>query len=186
VKLMLKDVRLAFPDIFEAKAFQGEGAPSFGATCLIDPGTQAGTIRAVNAAIEQVAKEKWGAKADAILKTLRATNKVCLYDGDAKAEYEGFEGMMYVAARSKTRPTVIDRDRSPVTAADGKIYSGCYANVQVEFWAQDNGFGKRVNAQLKGVQFSRDGDAFSGGGTPAAPDEFDDLSEGADADMELV
>ncbi|EAA6845047.1 DUF2815 domain-containing protein, partial [Salmonella enterica subsp. enterica] len=42
-------------------------------------------------------------------------------------------------------------------------------------------FGKRVNASLSGVQFLRDGDAFTGG-QPASADEFDDISEGADAD----
>jgi hypothetical protein len=31
-----------------------------------------------------------------------------------------------------------------------------------------------------GVQFFKDGDAFSGGGV-ASPDDFDDISEGADA-----
>ena len=51
----------------------------------------------------------------------------------------------------------------------------------IDIWAQDNNFGKRVNASLGGVQFLRDGDAFAGGGV-AAPDDFDDISEGADAD----
>lgn len=39
----------------------------------------------------------------------------------------------------------------------------------VEFWAQDNNYGKRVNATLLGVQFVRDGAAFAGGTTGAAP-----------------
>jgi hypothetical protein len=34
---------------------------------------------------------------------------------------------------------------------------------------------------LSGVQFNRDGDAFTGGGA-ASEDDFDDLGEGADAD----
>jgi hypothetical protein len=75
---------------------------------------------------------------------------------------------------SKGRPLVIDRNRDPLTAADGKPYSGCYVNVSIDVWAQDNKYGKRINAQLKGIQFVRDGDAF-GGGAPASPDEFEDL-----------
>jgi hypothetical protein len=74
------------------------------------------------------------------------------------------------------RPTVINRDRTPLTAADGVIYSGCHGNVQVEVWAQDNSYGKRINAQLLGVQFTRDGDSFGGGTQPAKPDDFADLS----------
>ncbi|EOA7521129.1 ssDNA-binding protein, partial [Escherichia coli] len=41
--------------------------------------------------------------------------------------------------------------------------------------------GKRINASLGGVQFLRDGDAFAGGGVASA-DDFDDISEGADAE----
>ncbi len=59
-------------------------------------------------------------------------------------------------------------------AADGKPYSGCYVNGIVDIWAQDNGFGRRLNATLKGVQFVKDGDAFSGG-TAVSADAFDDL-----------
>ena len=66
--------------------------------------------------------------------------------------------------------------------ADGLPYSGCYVNASIELWAQDNNYGKRINASLRGVQFYRDGDAVAGGGGPASEDEFDDLAEGADAD----
>ena len=46
----------------------------------------------------------------------------------------------------------------------------------VDFWAQDNQFGKRVNATLTGVQFVRDGDSF-GGARVAAADDFDVLDD---------
>ncbi len=82
---------------------------------------------------------------------------------------------------TKPRPTVIDRDRTALIQADGRPYAGCYVNAVVDIWAQDNNFGKRINASLSGVQFLRDGDAFAGGGV-AAPDDFDDISEGADAE----
>ena len=71
-------------------------------------------------------------------------------------------------------------DRSPLTEADGVIYAGCYVNASIEFWAQDNNFGKRINAQLRGVQFNGDGDAFSAG-RPADADEFEEVSSGTDA-----
>jgi hypothetical protein len=77
---------------------------------------------------------------------------------------------------------VIDRDKSPLTAEDGKPYSGCYVNCSLELWAQDNSYGKRINAQLGGVQFFKDGDAFSGGGSAADADDFDEITEGADAE----
>ena len=61
------------------------------------------------------------------------------------------------------------------------IYSGCYVDCSVEIWAQDNQYGQRVNAQLRGVMFVRDGDAFGAGGSASA-DEFTPATEGADAD----
>ena len=85
-------------------------------------------------------------------------------------------------AYNTVRPTVVDRDRSPLTAQDGKPYSGSYVNVIIDVWAQDNSYGKRINAQLQGVQFVRDGEAFSGGGTSADASDFDEIADGADAD----
>lgn len=179
MKLALKNVRLAFPELFEAKTVNGEGKPAFSATFLIDPADA--QVKAINDAIEKVAHEKWGAKADAILKAMRAQDKVCLHDGDLKSTYDGFAGMLYISSRNATRPLVIDRDKAPLVEADGKPYAGCYVNASIELWAQDNNYGKRVNASLRGVQFLRDGDAFAGG-SAASEDEFDDLAEGADAD----
>lgn len=179
MKLKLNNVRLAFPVLFEAKTVNGEGKPAFSASFLIDPADP--QVKVLNAAIEQVANEKWGAKAAAILKQMRATDKVALHDGDLKSNYDGFPGNLYVSARSTTRPLVINNDKSPLTEQDGKPYAGCYVNASIELWAQDNNYGKRVNASLRGVQFLRDGDAFAGGGA-ASEDEFDDISAGATAD----
>ena len=179
MKIKLSNVRLAFPALFEAKTVNGEGKPAFSASFLIAP-TDA-QVKSINAAIDQVAKDKWGAKAEAVLKQMRGTDKVCLHDGDLKEQYEGFAGNLYISSRSPTRPLVINGDKSPLTEADGKPYAGCYVNASIELWAQDNNYGKRVNASLRGVQFVKDGDAFAGGGA-ASEDEFDDIAEGASAD----
>jgi len=173
MKIKLENVRLTFPVLFEAKTVNGEGKPAFSASFLIDPKDP--QIKTINQAIAQVAKEKWSAKADAILKLMQAQDKLCLHDGDLKETYDGFSGNLYISARATSRPLVIDADKTPLAEADGKPYAGCYVNASVELWAQDNNYGKRINASLRGVQFLRDGDAFAGGGA-ASPDEFDDLS----------
>lgn len=179
MKLKLTNVRLAFPALFEAKTVNGEGEPAFSAVFLIDPADS--QVKAINAAIDAVAAEKFGVKAAAILKAMRTADKTCLHNGDSKADYAGFPGSLFISARSKTRPLVLNADKTPLTAADGKPYAGCYVNASVDLWAQDNNYGKRVNAQLRGVQFLKDGDAFAGGGA-ASEDEFDDVAEGATAD----
>jgi hypothetical protein len=76
---------------------------------------------------------------------------------------------------------VLDGLKNPLVAADGKPYAGCYVNTTVEFWAQDNSYGKGIRCTLLGVQFLRDGDAFSAGSV-ATPDDFEALAEGAGAD----
>lgn len=179
MKIKLENVRLAFPVLFEAKTINGEGEPAFSAAFLFDPAHPA--AKALRDAEEAMGKEKWGAKWPTVKKEIQAKDRGALHDGDTKGDYAGYAGNLFVNARNKTRPTVIDRDKSPLVAADGKPYAGCYVNASVELWAQDNQYGKRINASLRGVQFLKDGDAFAGGGA-ASDDEFDDLgvSEGTD------
>lgn len=185
MRLMLRDVRLAFPSIWKMTPPRGGGEAAFSASFLMPPTHK--QVAEIKKACMAIAKEKWGTKGDAIYKALDAADKLCLHKGDAKAEYEGFEGNLYISSRSKTRPTVFDGQRQELTEADGKPYRGCYVNASIELWAQDNDFGKRINAQLRGVQFLRDGDAFGGGSTPANADEFDEIGapdEGSeDADL---
>ena len=174
MRILLKDVRLAFPNLWKATAPKGGGEAAFSASLLM-PKTHKQVVE-LKAAFKSLAKDKWASKADAILKAMEAGDKLCLHDGDGKADYEGFEGNVYVSARSKIRPSVFDGQRQELQEADGKPYSGCYVNASIELWAQDNDYGKRINAQLRGVQFLRDGDAFAGGGQAADKDEFDEIS----------
>lgn len=173
MKIKLNNVRLSFPQLFEAKTVNGEGKPAFSAAFTLSPKDP--QIKVINAAIDAVAAEKWGAKAEAVLKTIRAADKACLHSGDLKSNYDGFEGMMYVSARNSLRPLVLDSNRTLLDADSGRPYAGCYVNVSLELWAQDNNYGKRVNATLAGVQFYRDGESFAGGGI-AGIEEFDDLT----------
>ncbi len=180
-RLMLTDVRLAFPALFEAVTVGDEGKPRYSAVLLLPPDhPQLGKIKSI---MRAVADEKWKSKSAEVYKGLEKADKLALHDGDTKAQYNGFPGNFFVNAASQEGPppTVIDGQRRPLTVKDGKPYAGCYVNCSVEFWAQDNSFGKRVNAQLRGIQFLRDGDAFSAG-RPADADEFETVSEGADAD----
>lgn len=178
MKVKLFNVRLAFPALFESKAVNGEGDPRFSAAFIFPPNHPA--VAEIERAIEAVARDKWGAKADSVLKTLRSTLKICLHDGDEKAEYEGYPGNKFVSASNKARPRIVDRDNTILVQADGRPYAGCYVNAVIDIWAQDNKFGKRINASLGGVQFYQDGDAFAGGGT-ASEDDFGNLEDGADA-----
>lgn len=181
MKVKLINVRLAFPSLFAASAPKGGGKPAFSCSFIMPPDHAA--VKLLNDAFVLVAKEKWGPKADAILKSLKAADKVALHNGDTKADYEGYAGNLFVSTRSNVRPSVFNRDKSPLSEADGVIYSGCFVDGNIELWAQDNEFGKRINAQVRGVQFRRDGDAFAGGGKAADADEFDEISAEDEQDL---
>ena len=183
MKIQLKNVRLAFPTLFHPKTVNGEGEPAYSAAFLIDPKDP--QVKSINAAIDKVAQEKWGVKAEAAIKQMRAQDRTALHDGDLKGDLDGYAGMLYISARNKIRPLVIDADKTPLVESDGKPYGGCYVNASVELWAMDNQYGKRVNASLRGVQFLRDGDAFAGGGA-ASDDEFDDVSSEFESAEDLV
>lgn len=173
----LQNVRISFPALFTPKAINAGDEPRYSAAFPIKPGSA--EAKAILAAINSVATTKWGAKASAILQDLKSRGRVAFKEQELSKDgeaYAGFEGMHTLNASNKVRPVVLDRDRTPLTEADGRPYAGCYVVAIVEFWAQDNSFGKRINATLKGVQFYADGEAFSGG-APASPDDFDDLSD---------
>ncbi|SAL47141.1 hypothetical protein AWB74_02108 [Caballeronia arvi] len=183
--VQLQSARLSFPDLFEAKQFEGAGPFSYRAAFLIEENAPVmvksadGSWKKTTMAkvIASIAEEKWKTKAPAILKTLEGNpQKCCWYDGSVK-DYDGYEGNFVLSAsrnEDKGRPIVIDRDKSPLVAADGKPYAGCYVNGTVELWAQDNKFGKGIRATLRGVQFVKDGDAFSAG-SPVSEDDFDTI-----------
>ena len=177
----LQNVRLSFPDLFEAKPYTAGDKPMHSATFLIPKGSD--LDKTVWKAIKDQVKVKFGLndeKAQKLIDSIKNNpNKFCYQDGDTKT-YDGYEGHMALRAKAEKRPTVIDRDKAPLQAADGRPYAGCYVNAFVEFFGYNNS-GKGVSAGLGGVQFVKDGDAF-GGGTRVSEDDFDDLGDGADAE----
>ena len=60
----------------------------------------------------------------------------------------------------KKRPTLVNRDKTPIVEEDGILYAGCYVNVSIDLWVMDNSYGKKVLASLNAIQFVRDGEAF--------------------------
>jgi len=173
--IMLRNVRLSFPELFEAKPFNDSpGAKKEFSSSFLMPKDHP-AVAEIKAACTKLAAEKWGEKGAQTLQALFRDDRLCLHDGDRK-DYEGYAGNFFVRANNGVRPLVIDGAKNPITEADGKIYSGCYVNATISLWCQDNKYGKRINANLRGVQFYKDGEAFSGGGS-ATVDEFEATAE---------
>lgn len=185
-RVVIQDAVLAFPNLFTPKAAQQGGSERYSASVLIDPEAQADQVQRVRDAMWAEAQAFWGNKAQAAWKTMVSDpTRLALRDGDTKAEYTGFEGMMFVSAnRQKNQgpPKVIDRAKQPVDEADGLIYAGCRANVSFDVYSQDKqGIGKRINAGLVAVQWVGHGEPLGGGGVPSDED-FEELEPVSDTE----
>jgi len=186
-------VRCSFIVLAEPEFYQGKPVPAgrrWDATALFPYASQ--WKKVVDMGMEECAREKWAAKHKQILDNALSDSKLsCLMDGKRKA-CDGYEGHWALTTHRKEkdgRPLVLDSDRSPIYQPNnelypgkaGRLYSGCYVVMQVNFWAQDNDNGKAIRAELVGIQRVKDGDAFSGGITPDA-ESFDEITEGSNAD----
>ena len=176
MKVQLKNVRLSFPSLFKPSSFE-DSDPKFSATFIMDKEVNAKDISRLEKAINEVVKENFKGNH-------KCLKGVCLRDGEEKTDKEGEykdgfgPDVMFTTASNKNRPLVLDRkyetdasgnvvkntagqpQLARISEEDGKIYAGCFVNVSFNLWAQDNKFGKRVNASLSGVQFVKDGDTF--------------------------
>ena len=165
--IVLKNVRLSFPQIWTAKSFATGQDPRYNANFLLDKETQADQIKKLKEAINAMVEEKWKGKKPGGL-------KICIGDGEEK-DYDGYADSMFVSASTKVRPVIVDQKKNPLAEEDGKPYAGCYVNAAISLWAQDNQWGKRVNATLDAIQFVKDGEAF--GGKKVTADVFGEIEE---------
>jgi hypothetical protein len=167
MEVHLQNVRLSFPKLWEPVQFNGKGDAKFEANFLLHKKDNADEIKEVRNAIKAAIKQKWGSKPT-------GSFEVFLRDGEEK-DTEGYQDSMFFVAKSRKRPTIVDRDKTPLVEEDGKIYAGCYVNAVVSLWCQDNDYGKAVRCNLSGVQFVKDGDSF-GSAAVDANTVFADIS----------
>lgn len=166
--IKITNARLSFPNLFRKASFQGNET-KYEATFIIP---KKGTEKWYEELMAQVNS----ALANAKMKV--GADKLFIKDGDTLDRPE-YENSWVIKASNSKRPTTIDRDRTVVVEEDEKFYAGCYVNASIDFWLQNNQFGKRVNANLLGIQFIKDGESFEGDYVAKA-DDFDDLGEDED------
>lgn len=181
MKLNIKNVRIGYVNVFKPRQSEAGKEPQYSVQLLIPKDhPQLSTIKEMiaSAAIEKFDKDmkaaagKWPARLNFPLR-----------DGDAEfPENDSYKGMLFMNVRNTRKPMVIDRLRRAVTEEDNLIYSGCYANVVVSFFAYDKRGNKGVTASLQGVQFKADGEPLAGVGVSIADfDVEEDDSEAEDA-----
>lgn len=162
--------RISFANIWEPKAING-GDEKYSVSCLIpksDKKTIARIQKAVEAAKEDGKTRKWSGKIPPNL-------KLPLRDGDIdRPDDENYEDCYFLNASSKDAPQVVDRKVNPVVDPM-MVYSGCYCNVSVNFYAFNANGNRGVAAGLGNIQFVRDGERLSG--KASADADFDALED---------
>lgn len=162
--------RISFANIWEPKAING-GDEKYSVSCLIpksDKKTLARIQKAVEAAKEDGKARKWSGKIPPNL-------KLPLRDGDIdRPDDENYEDCYFLNASSKDAPQVVDRKVNPVLDPM-MVYSGCYCNVSVNFYAFNANGNRGVAAGLGNIQFVCDGERLSG--KASADADFDALED---------
>lgn len=180
-QLTLKNVRLSFPELFTAKSING-GKLRYTANFLIRK-DDAAQIKAIKGIIDSITAEEFDGKK-------LPPERLPFSDGDDR-EYDGYAGHYAISAAKPAasgRPTVVDKDKTPLAADDGKPYAGCFVNAIVRFYAingksdtkSDKSYGKRICCSLEVVQFFKDGEPFGAGKVDldALPDVEEDDVDG--------
>ena len=167
---MVIPCRISFANIWEPKAING-GDEKYSVSCLIpksDKKTIARIQKAVEAAKEDGKTRKWGGKIPPNL-------KLPLRDGDIdRPDDENYEDCFFLNASSKDAPQVVDRKVNPILDPM-MVYSGCYCNVSVNFYAFNANGNRGVAVGLGNIQFVRDGERLSG--KASADADFDALED---------
>jgi len=172
--IMLKNVRLSYPQLFAAKAMEAGKEPKYSASFLLNKKEHAGLIAHIEKATERVALDKFKKKVK--------LNRVPLRDGNEKEDKEGYgDEVMFINATELRRPVVVDYDMTPLTAEDPKPYAGCIVNGSIRLFAYTHPTGGNgVSSSLRVVQFVRDGESFGAGPIDVEGDGFSALSKDAD------
>ena len=163
--------RLSFPQLFEAKSFQGSDA-KFSLTMLFD---NEADLTELKAAAKAAAVEKFGAD------KIPANFRTPFRDGIEKEHLDGYgEGVTFIRATSgaDSAPELVDRGKNEIVS-QRDLYAGCYCRAVVTPFAYDTAGNRGVSFGVRVVQKMADGSSFGGGGKELLTDLPEDTTGAA-------
>jgi len=186
--ILLQNVRASFPNIVEprvAKAFPNT-APKYSIS-LILPKDHPGMAEFL-AEAHKMALEKWKENTPRVLAEINGNRRQrCYGPGEEIVSattfqmHPGYGGMLYISANSDKDhpPQIVKRDANGIAQVAHdlerqelakRIYGGCYVNVAISPWLQDNAAARAVRCNLHAIEFAADGDPLgdSAGGVNVA------------------
>lgn len=161
--------RISFPQVFTAKKAPGADKEKFSASFLLPPNHD---ITLLKQAAEKAAKEKWGDKLPAKLKSpfLKAED----------FEYEGYEkGWVLIRATSLQKPGIVNAKAENVDE-ESEVYPGRWCIASLRPFAYEFNGNRGVSFGLQNIQLLDHDDPI--GGRARAENEFEavDVAENAD------
>lgn len=181
----LSEVRLSFPNLVEPQrrvnALTGKERVSYSADFIM-PADHAG-FKAFMKKVNEMALAKWKEHAAQVMQMINGDRKLrCFGDGNQKIGtktlkvWDGYAGNMFITAGRDTPPQVIQADGSPIKttntmqyqALTRAMYGGCWVNVALNPWIQENEHGRAIRCDLLAIQFMRDDTPLGGGAVDAS------------------
>lgn len=174
--------RLSYAHIWSPST-NPDGTPGKYSTALLIPKDDEKTLAKIRKAIKNAeieGKSKLANKSGKI----PANIKTPLRDADEEEiDDEAYKGCYFFNASSKSKPGVVD-GRLRRIEDESEVYSGCYCNVSVNFYAFAVEGNKGIAAGLNNIQKVKDGDRLSGGST--AEEDFEVIESDEEDDLDSM
>ena len=165
--ITINNVRLSYCNLFQAKPPHNNpnGEPKFSCTILV-PKTNTQAKAAIDAAIAQAidagVSKTWGG-------VRPPQPNVCVHDGDGVRPSDGSpygeecKGMwVFTASANEDRPPFVVDGMVQKIIDPTQVYSGMWANVNINFFPYNSAGKKGIGCGLNGVQKVRDDVALTG------------------------
>ena len=180
--ITIGEARLSYCNVFQPQApFNNpQGEPKYSVTILVPKtnlAAKAAIDNAINLAIEAGVSSKWGGVRPPV-------PAICVHDGDGTRPSDGAEfgdeckghWVFTASCKADRAPFVVDANVQPIIDPR-QVYSGCYGNVNVSFFAYNNAGKKGIGCGLNGIQKTRDGEPL--GNSVTAEEAFQAVAPAA-------
>lgn len=148
--ILLNNVRLSFPSVFEKKDWKNGKEPRYEATFILDKDKHKKELKLINDKIDLILAEK---------KVARARTKLFLNDGDLSVHDE-YQNSYTVKATSFRAVPIVGKDLRRLEERDNLIYAGCYVNAEIDFYFyKEKSVG--IGANFYSMQYCHPGERLS-------------------------
>jgi hypothetical protein len=179
MSIYLSNVRLSFPHLTQpqiSKKFP-DNAPNYGADFILEE-NHPDWVKFMQA-FATLAQERYKDKAQQVMQMIHNDRKSrCYGSGSEKVNgktlevYSGYAGKMFISAKNKNQPQIVDSTGAKIDNANSmlyrdltsKMYAGCRVNAVINPWLKVTSNG--IGCDLVAIQFAGDDQPFG----EAAPD----------------